>query len=44
MRELRTYYRKIMYEMPQFGRIYPCIPEFLFMNVVDADGRICEAV
>lgn len=26
MRELRAYYRKIMYEMPQFGRTYPVPP------------------
>lgn len=46
MRELRTYYRKIMYEMPQFGRTTPPLALWLcvFSGCGDADGRICEAV
>jgi hypothetical protein len=49
MRELRAYYRKIMYEMPQFARKYPIhplnrSPSLNYCVVHDADGRICSAV
>jgi hypothetical protein len=46
MRELRAYYRKIMYEMPQFKRTLPSLtPTFFFFVVTFSDfGRIPTTV